>query len=158
MSEFNDSYHVLTADSRDVARLIRRSGRYGMILSPSASSTRFIAFVVEGLDEAGGPSDAIVDHNEKILVHYSFSDEAGCWLRVFDGGDEIADLPFETSLTGRDEPLAALRETTRTHSLAVLLNRGVIDQETAVHLKVAARQTDPRTVGLQVATALVPYK
>jgi len=153
MSEFSDSYHMLTADRRDVSRLIRRSGRYGMILPPSAPSARFIAFVMEGLDEVGGPIDAIVAHNEKILVHYSFTDEAGCWLRVFDGVDEVADLPFEASLAGRDEPLAVLREETRACGLVALLDRGVIDQETATRLRAAAQQTDPRAVGPQVATA-----
>ncbi len=154
MSEFSDSYHMLTADSRDVARLIRRSGRYGMILPPSGPSARFIAFIVEGLDEAGGPIDAVVEHNENILVHYSFTDDAGCWLRVFDGADEVADLAFEADLAGRDEPLAALREETRARSLAALLDRGVIDRETAARLRAAAQQPDPRAVGPQVAAAL----
>lgn len=74
MSEFSDSYHLLTTDSRDVIRLIRRSGRYGLILP---SSGRFIPFVVEGVDEAGSPMDAVVERNEKLLVHYSFSDGRG---------------------------------------------------------------------------------
>jgi len=154
MSEFSDSYHMLTADSREVARLIRRSGRYGMVLPLSAPSARFIAFVVEGLDEVGGPIDAITDHNEKILVHYSFADEAGCRLHVFDGADEVADLAFEADLAGRDTPLGALREETRARGLAALLDRGVIDERIAARLRAAAQQMDSSVVGPQVATAL----
>jgi hypothetical protein len=154
MSEFSDSYHLLTADSQDVARLIRRSGRYGMILPPSAPSARFIAFIVEGLDEAGGPSGAVVEHNENILIHYAFTDDAGCWLRVFDGAGEVGDLAFEAAFAGRDGPLAALREETRARGLAALLDRGIIDPETAARLRAAARQTDSHAIGPQVAAAL----
>jgi hypothetical protein len=151
MSEFSDSYHVLAHDTRDVARLIRRSGRYGMIL-PALG--RYIPFVVEGLDEVGGPMDAIVDHNEGILIHYSFSDEDGCWTRVFEGATELADLPFVTALAGQADLRANLHEQPRARGLAVLLDRGIIDPDIAARLEAAAQQTDPREVGPQVATAL----
>lgn len=124
MSEFSDSYHLLASNTKDVKRLIRQSGRYGMVIPCTG---KYIPFLVEGPEEAGGPIDRLVQHNTQLLIHYAFAEDHGCWIKVFDQDTELACLCYEAGDSRLSQKLAATTDT--------LLSRAVIDNLTASRLQ-----------------------
>jgi hypothetical protein len=140
MSEFSDSYHLLTSNIKDVKRLIRQSGRYGMVI-PCAG--KYIPFVVEGPESAGGPIDRLVQHNTQLLIHYAFAEDHGCWVKVFDREIELAFLCYEAGDSRLSKKLAAAIDT--------LLSRAVIDKPTASSLQDRATDLVVNEIGSFVA-------
>lgn len=139
--EFSDSYHLLSPGPDDIVGLLRHAGRFGAVLQPAG---RFVAFLVEGLAEAGEPQDVVVAQNTGTLVHYAFAEEGGCHLRVFAGSVPLAAL----HVTGA-EPASALRA-----SITTLREHGVVDDMGAAHLDDVAHLPMGEDVGAQVAAAL----
>lgn len=123
MSEFSDSYHLLASNTKDVKRLIRQSGRYGMVIPCTG---KYIPFLVEGSEEVGGPIDRLVQHNTQLLIHCAFAEDHGCWIKVFDRDTELACLCYEAGDSWLVQKLAAATDT--------LLSRAVIDDPTASSL------------------------
>jgi hypothetical protein len=139
--EFSDSYHLLAPDPDEAGRLLRRAGRFGAVLPATG---RFIAFLVEGLAEAGDPQGAVVAQNSGTLVHYAFAEETGCRVRVFGGSALLVSLHVTT-------------DTSPSHILessAILRGRGVIDDHGAALLVDVAPQPNVRDAGPRVAAAL----
>lgn len=143
MSEFSDSYHLLTSNTKDVKRLIRQSGRYGMVIPCTG---KYIPFLVEGPEEAGGPIDKLIEHNTQLLIHYAFAEEHGCWIKVFDRDTELACLCYEEGDSRLSQKLAAATDT--------LLSRAVIDDPTASRLQDLAIDLVIAEIGPKVAGVL----
>lgn len=152
MSEFGDSYHLRTSDTRAAVRLIRKTGRYGMVLP---SSGPYTPFPVEGLDEVASPMDALVEHNEQVLIHYVFAEDHGCWIRVFEGTTAIATLSFvEAGQLQPDRRPLSINADNLVPALAALRSLSIIDEVAAVRLEDLARDVVVPEVGPKVAAAL----
>ena len=142
MSEFSDSYHLVTADPGEVVRLVEAAGRFGMLMP---STGRSIPFLVEGEDDAGGPLDAVVENNRGILIHYCFAEDHGCWVTFFDGPARLAWLSYMPRDPRLIENLAEATD--------ILRGRGAIDDAVATRLRELARDM-AMEVGPDVAMAL----
>jgi hypothetical protein len=139
MSEFSDSYHLLTSDISEVKQLIQQSGYYGMVIP--VSSGNCIPFLVE--DNSGGPIDEIIDRNTHQLIHYSFYEDWGCRIKVFQASREIATLTYEKKITIPPNKLEI--------AINTLLSQELIDQEVATQLETLAANFETYEVGPQVA-------
>ena len=90
MSEFSDSYHLLGDDGKRVKQLLQAAARHGAVL-PSRGR-RWAAFLVDGVADAGGAVEAVVQHNGGVLLHLAYADDHGLWLRLFEGARAVGDL------------------------------------------------------------------
>ena len=95
LTEFADSYHLWTDDVRDVRALLRRAGRYAMILGDRGP---FIPFVAE----PEGGADPISAANRGVLVRYDFAEGYGVALQVFDGVEAGGSFDFGPRTAPRD--------------------------------------------------------
>ncbi len=137
MSEFSDSYHLRTADPADVARLLRAARRYGAVLP---TSTAFVPFLVDGASEAGAPIDDVVKHNPGVLVHYTYAEDHGLWIRGFDRGTCVVTIDLQR----RREPGDELPDPSAT--AAAFAQLGVLDARKARALdKVLQSAREPAT-------------
>ncbi|MEH2056491.1 MAG: hypothetical protein V7K97_10115 [Nostoc sp.] len=143
MSEFSDSYHLLASNIKDVKFLIQQSNRYGMVIS---SSGKYIPFIVEGLEEAGGPIDQLIQHNTQLLIHYAFAAEHGCWVKFFDKDIELACLSYQPEDNQLFKKLAA--------PLDNLLSRAIINESTASSLQNLATDLVVEEIGSKIAGVL----
>jgi hypothetical protein len=77
------------ADGAAVARQLRRVARFSAVLDQQSAP---VPFLVEGVQEAGGPAEDVIAANEAVLIHYAFAEDHGCWVTVFDGSAECVQL------------------------------------------------------------------
>ncbi|MEH2170651.1 MAG: hypothetical protein V7K41_29175 [Nostoc sp.] len=143
MSEFSDSYHLSTSNIKDVKLLIRQSDRYGVVIP---SSTKYIPFILEGLEEVGGSIDQLVQHNTKLLIHYAFAEDHGCWINFFDKDRELACLSYQAGDNQLFKKLAA--------PLDNLLSRAIINESTASSLQELATDLVVEEIGPKIAGVL----
>jgi hypothetical protein len=152
MSEFSDSYHLLNSDVGRAVRLVRATGRYAVVIPPAK---RHVPFFVEGIDEAGGPMDSVLAHNPGVLLHYSFSDDHGCWIRVYECSEALATLSFvEPGNLRPDNHPIALNGDNMAQALATLQMHGVLDTGLGSRLNEIARTVSLSAVGPLVAQVL----
>ncbi|MBP2112768.1 hypothetical protein [Paenibacillus silagei] len=83
MSEFSASYHLQTSDQQKVVELIRASNNKGFVFP---ESNGWVTFIVKG--PAFGIRKSIVSLNPGLLVHYSYMEDHGWELSIFEK-DEI---------------------------------------------------------------------
>lgn len=83
MSEFSSSYHLQTSDQQKVVELIRASNNKGFVF-PECNG--WVTFIVKG--PAFGIRKSIVSLNPGLLVHYSYMEDHGWELSIFEK-DEI---------------------------------------------------------------------
>lgn len=100
MSEFSDSYHLHTGDPTEVVALLRRARRYGAVLP---TSTPFVPFLVDGASEAGGVAEDVVTHNTGVLVHYSYAEDHGLEIGVFEKSSCIATISIQCQRSPKDD-------------------------------------------------------
>lgn len=89
MSEFSDAYYLLDVERSAARALVRRVGRFALLF-PTLG--RWTPTLIEGAEEAGGPSSAFLEHAACTWMHYAFAEDHGLWLKFFDGADEIAQV------------------------------------------------------------------
>ncbi|MEH2325429.1 MAG: hypothetical protein V7K32_18105 [Nostoc sp.] len=143
MSEFSDSYHLLASNIKDAKSLIRQSERYGMVIP---SSGKYIPFIVEGLKEAGGPIDQLVQHNTQLLIHYAYAGDYGCWVKFFDKDIELACLCYQAGDNLLFKKLAV--------PLNNLVSRAIINESTASSLQDLATDLVVKEIGSKIAGVL----
>ncbi|MCL6604610.1 MAG: hypothetical protein K6T94_17235 [Paenibacillus sp.] len=83
MSEFSASYHLKTSDQQKVIDLIRASNNKGFVFP---ESNGWVTFIIQG--PAFGIRKSIVSLNPGLLVHYSYMEDHGWELLIFEK-DEI---------------------------------------------------------------------
>ncbi len=133
-------------------RLVRAVGRFAVVVPPSKDH---IPFFVEGADAAGGPLDLVLEHNPGTLLHYSFADDHGCWIQVFERTVAWPTLSFVRPGDLRLDPRpTSTNASNMEHALTVLHERGLIDSATVAGLGEIARTVDIREVGPLVAEVL----
>lgn len=77
MSEFSQSYHLLSSTETAI-ELINQAGKQGFIFE---DDNRWTTFVILG-DEFK-PSDAIIESNKDVLIHYVYAEDHGWSLSIF---------------------------------------------------------------------------
>lgn len=85
MSEFSDCYYLFDASTQEAISLVRKVRRYGIVLPSVACYTPFL---VDGAWDAGRLVDAVVENNVGTLLHYSFAEDHGLWLAVYESSNE----------------------------------------------------------------------
>lgn len=85
MSEFSDCYYLLNATSEQAVSLMKKARRYGMVLP---KSDRYVPFLVDGAWDAGTLVDLVIDNNSGILLHYSYAEDHGLWITVYDASNQ----------------------------------------------------------------------
>ena len=83
MSEFSDSYHLLGSTQDAVALLTRGSVR-GAVLPGEG---RWTAIVVRGRE-----AKKLAAANTGVLLEYIYGGDHGCWIRLFDGSERVAEF------------------------------------------------------------------
>ncbi|WP_020616370.1 hypothetical protein [Paenibacillus daejeonensis] len=83
MSEFSASYHLRTSDRQRAIDLIRNSDHNGFVF-PEMNG--WVTFIIEG--PAFEICESVVSENPGLLVHYSYTQDHGWGLTIFDK-DEI---------------------------------------------------------------------
>ena len=86
MSEFSESFHLLTDDRTEAEALVRQSGLTGWTLPPSSGGW---TPVVIDRDFTGEPDDHLVQANTGVLVLYVCAEDHGCELTVWSGAETI---------------------------------------------------------------------
>ena len=146
MSEFSDSYHLLTSIPQDVDQLIRRVRRFGFVMP---TQNRFIPFLIEGLGDVGGPADAVIECNESFLLHYAYAEDSGCCIRIFDNTIEVATLNFPSDQMEVPHPA----QQAHLPSLEALRDRGIINSSTHAALQRLTLSPLEDELGSKVASA-----
>ncbi|MBD1912956.1 MULTISPECIES: hypothetical protein [unclassified Leptolyngbya] len=82
MSEFSESYHLRQASQEDAVQLLQRAGLKGIVFP---SSSQWTSFVPGGQDWEALP--AIVQANSGILLHYSYGEDHGWTIEVYEDAE-----------------------------------------------------------------------
>lgn len=83
MSEFSESYHLRNATQDDAVQLLKRAGLKGIVFPTMMNWT---SFVPSGRDWEG--LTAIVQANQGFLLHYSYGEDHGWVIDVYQGSEK----------------------------------------------------------------------
>lgn len=83
MSEFSDSYHLL-GTTEDAIALVKRSGARAAVLPSSGRLTAIVPHPEDG--------KKLINANEGVLLFYLYGGDHGCWVRLYDGSRQVAEL------------------------------------------------------------------
>jgi hypothetical protein len=84
MSEFSESYHLISESSQDAADLLKRAGLKGYVYEPVNGWVTFLA--EEGSFES---DERIVAAAKHPLLHYVCAEDHGCSIKLFHGAEVI---------------------------------------------------------------------
>jgi hypothetical protein len=152
MSEFSYSLHLRTADPSAAEALLRRAGVRGAILLPIEGP--FVAFLVDPESEG-----AVAANNSGLLIRYEFAEDYGCWIRVYDGPNKMAELAYENEGVKEDTPEDVYIEERqdrqdRNAALDALVHVGLIDGVARITLSTLDAQGHSSEWGPAVAEIL----
>ncbi len=109
MSEFSASYHLQTSDQQKVVELIRASNNKGFVF-PEFNG--WVTFIVKG--PTFGIRKSIVSLNPGLLVHYSYMEDHGWGLSIFEKDEIIStyrcDWTDELIIEKDEHDMVLLRE------------------------------------------------
>ena len=86
MSEFSESYHLLTEDQHAGVALLERAGRAGWVFPPANG---WCTVVVDG-EFTGMPAGAVIAANEGVLLQYVNAEDHGWGFTVWNETAEIS--------------------------------------------------------------------
>jgi hypothetical protein len=85
VSEFSQSYHVVTDDAETGAALLRDAGLTGWVFPASNGWVT----VLPDPDEFGTPSPALVAANAGTLLYYLNAEDHGWTFTIWEGGEQV---------------------------------------------------------------------
>lgn len=80
MSEFSDSYHLLTNDPQSGQALLQRAGLEGFVFAPTNG---WVTLVADGI--VFRPNQELIQANEGILLHLVSAEDYGWYFSVYQG-------------------------------------------------------------------------
>ncbi|MBD2020182.1 hypothetical protein H6F43_08280 [Leptolyngbya sp. FACHB-36] len=85
MSEFSDCYYLFNATTEDAVSLIKKIRRYGLVLPQMG---QYVPFLVDGAWNPAQSIDVVVEENSGVLLHYSYAQDHGLEIRIYDRSQE----------------------------------------------------------------------
>ncbi|PZV10427.1 MAG: hypothetical protein DCF22_16845 [Leptolyngbya sp.] len=134
MSEFSDCYYLLNATTEEVVFLLKKARRYGLVLSAMGCH---VPFLVDGSWDAGKLSDLVVENNSGLLLHYSYAEEHGLWMTVYESHNEAFTIDIQRRGRSENDLGAILAEVERLN----LVTRDRCTQLRAILEEVALEDT-----------------
>jgi hypothetical protein len=149
VSETSDSFHLRTDDPSAAEALLLRAGVRGAILLPVEGP--FVAFLVDAESDP-----LVVANNTGLLIRYWFAEDYGCWIRVYDGPHQIAELAYENELAKEAIPDDVPPEERQDRNIALeaLARVGIIDEAALTTLGALDTQEQSSEWGPTVAAVL----
>jgi hypothetical protein len=89
MSEFSDSFHLRSTDPQDAIALLRRAKAPGYVFPPADG---FVTFVCPRDEDV---PKAVLAANVGLLIDYSFAEDHGCWVDVYERDAKVASLSVD---------------------------------------------------------------